>query len=60
MIVLGIVGIWLVLTAMGYVALSALSRAGEREEREADLELYELRPSTLAKSRPPIPKALLG
>lgn len=60
MIVLGIVGIWLVLTAVGYVALSSLAGAGEREERAASIALHELQPSTLAKSRPPIPKALLG
>lgn len=60
MIVLGIVGVWLVLTAVGYVALSSLAGAGEREEREASIALHELQPSTLAKSRPQIPKALLG
>lgn len=60
MIVVGIVAVWLVLTAIGYVALSSLAGAGEREELKERMALHELRPSTLAKSRTQIPKALLG
>jgi hypothetical protein len=60
MIVLGIVAIWLVLTAAGYLALSALSQAGRREELQASRALHELQPSMLAKTRPAIPKVLLG
>ena len=60
MIVLGIVAIWLVLTAAGYVALSALSHAAEREELRESRALHELRPSMLAQARPAIPEVLLG
>lgn len=59
MIAVGILSAWLVLTAAGFLGLSVLARAGEREELEANRALSELRPATLAETRPPIPQALL-
>jgi hypothetical protein len=59
MIAIGILGTWLVLTAAGFLALSALARAGEREERKFDLALSELQPAALARDREQIPEALL-
>lgn len=60
MIVVSIVGAWLTLTALGFVGLSVLAGAGEREEQEASKALAQLQPSTLAEVRRPIPKTLLG
>jgi hypothetical protein len=47
MITLSIVGTWLTLTAGGFVGLSFLSRAGEREERRLSLALAELQPAVV-------------
>ena len=62
MIALGILTTWLLLTAAGFAGLSALRRAGVRE----DAELYATAPSELpgsmlahATTRVAIPKALL-
>jgi hypothetical protein len=59
MIAVGILSTWLILTGAGFMGLSVLARAGEREEMEASLTEYELAPSTLAKTRPPVPMELL-
>ena len=45
MIAIGIVTTWLTLTAAGFAGLSALSRAGAREERQASLTPAELQSS---------------
>ena len=60
MIAISILSAWLILAAAGFIGLSVLARAGEREEIEASLTEYELAPSTLAAARPPIPKELLA
>ena len=59
MIAVSILSTWLILTAAGFLGLSFLANAGEREELEASRALSELRPSTLAEARPTIPQALL-
>jgi hypothetical protein len=60
MIAAGILSTWLILTAAGFMGLSVLARAGEREEIEASPTEYELAPSTLAKTRPPVFKEIFG
>jgi hypothetical protein len=59
MIAIGIVTTWLILTAAGFAGLSALGRAGAREELQASLMPAELRFSTLTDTPIPISKALL-
>jgi hypothetical protein len=59
MIAIGILSTWLLLTAAGFMGLSALVRAGVREEVEATQVPSELQAATLATTRTPIPKALL-
>lgn len=50
---------WLALTVAGFVGLSALRRAGVREEAEAGLAPSAHRISTFAEMRLPTSKALL-
>jgi hypothetical protein len=59
MIAAGILITWLTLTAAGFAGLSALRRAGAREDAEAELTLGERQASALTDARIPIPKALL-
>lgn len=62
MIALGILTIWLVLTAAGFAGLSALRRAGTREEAYETSEIgrHPSEPqATFADMRLPIPAALL-
>jgi hypothetical protein len=58
MIAIGILSTWLLLSAAGFMGLSALTRAGVREEVEAAQALSELKPAAFAATRIPIPKAL--
>jgi hypothetical protein len=55
MIAIGILSTWLLLSAAGFMGLSALTRAGVREEVEAT---RALKPAALAATRIPMPKAL--
>jgi hypothetical protein len=57
MIAIGILSTWLLLSAAGFMGLSALTRAGVREELEATRALAGLKPA-FAATRIPIPKAL--
>jgi hypothetical protein len=59
MIALGILTTWLLLTAAGFMGLSALGRAGAREDVEASLTTSELHVPVLADAMIPIPRALL-
>ena len=60
MIALGILTTWLTLTAAGFAGLSALRRAGAREDAETSLTPISMHPApTFADGRVPIPKALL-
>jgi hypothetical protein len=60
MIALGILTTWLTLTAAGFAGLSALRRAGAREDAETSLLAPSgYRAPTFADARIPIPKALL-
>jgi hypothetical protein len=60
MIVLGIVAIWLTLTAAGFAWLSLLGRAAAREEAHAGNIAPQSQTHALAYTRGPVPKALLG
>jgi hypothetical protein len=59
MIALVILTAWLTLTAAGFAGLSALRRAGAREDSEAGLTRPSLSTPALAEVRISIPKALL-
>jgi hypothetical protein len=59
MIALGILTTWLTLTAAGFAGLSALRRAGAREDAEAGLSPSTHRTSAFADVPIPILKALL-
>ena len=63
MIALGILTTWLTLTAAGFAGLSALRRAGAREDVEASLEAQLTHAGRHAPAftgaRVPVPKALL-
>lgn len=58
MIALGILTTWLTLTAAGFFGLSALRRAGVREDAEATLTRATLQASVLAGACSSIPQAL--
>jgi hypothetical protein len=59
MIALGILTTWLTLTGAGFAGLSALRRAGAREDAEASLTPSEHQAPAFAYVRTSIPKALL-
>lgn len=59
MIALGILTAWLTLTAAGFAGLSALRRAGAREDADASLIGIGHPAPALADVRISIPKALL-
>lgn len=59
MIALGILTTWLILTAGGFAGLSALRRAGIREDAEAGAAPIGRSTPALADVRIAIPKALL-
>jgi hypothetical protein len=59
MIALVILTAWLTLTAAGFAGLSALRRAGAREDSEVSLTRPGLSMPALADVRISIPKALL-
>jgi hypothetical protein len=59
MIALGILTTWLILTAAGFAGLSALRRAGAREDAEASLTPAWYRSHVFADARTCPPKALL-
>ncbi len=59
MIALGILTTWLILTAGGFAGLSALRRAGIREDVEAGATLTGHSTQALADVRIALPKALL-
>ncbi|HEV3319284.1 MAG TPA: hypothetical protein VG053_06060 [Solirubrobacteraceae bacterium] len=59
MIALGILTTWLTLTAAGFAGLSALRRAGVREDADAGLMPAGRKAPAFSDARVPIPKALL-
>ncbi len=59
MIAIGILTTWLTLTAASFAGLSALRRAGAREDAEASSMPAGRRASAFADARVSIPKALL-
>jgi hypothetical protein len=59
MIALGILTAWLTLTAVGFLGLSALRRAGAREAADAGSTRAGHSVSTLTDVRMSLPKALL-
>ncbi len=58
MIALGILTTWLALTAAGFAGLSALRRAGAREDAEAGLAPARRQAPAFTDARVSIPKAL--
>lgn len=59
MIAIGILTTWLTLTAAGFAGLSALRRAGAREDADAGLTPAARRTPARTDTRVSIPKALL-